>query len=168
VRGWLARTLENGGDVVLAGTFMFSWFSVFMSFVAAAVVAVVLVLIFQVRYIGAVVIVSGLALVGCQIGFAAIEAHHHNSLVASQRFIREVTHDLRSEHFRISYIDDYYKTVVLLVGRSNCQLPPLSVSRAASRHDSTIKWRPVLSTTKGQVGLEATDLQSMAKACSAG
>lgn len=107
-----------------------------------------------------------LVLIGSEVGLAAAAANNRNRRVADQRVHAAITRDLKSEHFRFVFVSD--ETVVLLIGGSDCQLPPLSVNRTASRHDSTIKWRPVLSTTKRQVGLEATDLQSMAKACSAG
>ena len=161
--------------MLLASTFMFSWFSVLLPFAVTTVVVIVAgVMIGSIRgrlgkwQIRVLMIVFVLTLTGCEVGFAAAEANQHNSLVASQRFVREVTSDLRSEHFRISSIDDYLQTVVLLVGRFNCELPPLTVSHTASRHDSTVKWRPTLPAAKRQFGLESVDLQSMAKACSAG
>lgn len=163
--------------MLLAASFTVTWFSFLMSF-PAAVIVVGMVGIFSYAGNGNLnlknwpvrpfVLLGVLVLIGVQVGFAAAEANQHNISVADQRFHATATHDLKSEHFNVGYLDDQGKVAVLLVGQSNCQLPPLLVSRTTSRHDSSIKWRPVLSATNQEVGLEATDLQSLAKACSAG
>ncbi len=173
--GWLARTLKIGGVLVLADTFIFDWATVLSAF---GMVIVVLALVglgiaasggrskpspkqwALIRWACVVVLLSSM------FGFAAASASQHNDGVQSKRVLREARRDLKLEHFRIGYMDPYSKTVDLLIGRSNCHLFGMTIARTTSRHDRTIRWRPVLNTSKHQVGLEAADLRTLAVTCS--
>ncbi len=158
----------------MAAQFIIDTFSFFMSFVVAAIaIGIIGVVAWAGNYSfniqnwrwRSLFAVGVVVLIGCQFGFAAANADQHNGQVEAQRFYVAATRDLKSEHFRIAWLVDNDKTVGLLVGRSNCLLPALPVAHVPSRNNPVAKWRPVISTSKQQFGLESGDLRQMAAAC---
>lgn len=138
--------------MLLATSYIVTWFSFLMSFAAAAVVIMVLGVFtwggnnslniesWRWRPLLAVYIIS---MFGAQVGFAAAEASQHNSGVSDARFQRQATHDLRLEGFRRFSVDPYGRTVTITIGSFGCPFN-FDLDQIGAKVNHRVLWRPVL------------------------
>ena len=97
--------------------------------------------------------VGAIVWVGCEVGFPFVNASQANSVTKHANMRAQMLRDLKREHFRVTSLDEYDKTVTLALGNHGCRVTfGLAKADARGWNDFRRLWRPTLmGLTQGNI-----------------